>query len=201
MPTLTAMHRLYYYRHGPGTGDAHFEKGWREGCAGRLAGMPAEQVGDLAVVWTNSHMAVGVITAAGLRCDWPSGWKYRNVAVKWVARAPMRDVPFGDRFDVWKRATMGEEGAPPIQAAARRVAAHVIGHAHAAPPPPQVTVAAHTIGHGQGAPPPPPARAPPQVTVAAHTIGHGQGVPTAHPPPLARAPPQIITVSVSIAGE
>jgi hypothetical protein len=119
------MYRYYYYRHGPGCGDAHFETGWRENRAGRLATMPVERVGDTLLVWTNSHAAVGVVTGTNLRCDWPSGWKYRNVAVRWLARAPVRDVQFDDRFDVWQRATMGEESTDDLQRVARRVAEHV----------------------------------------------------------------------------
>ena len=119
------MYRYFFYRHAPENGEENFDHGWENNRIGRLEYMPMESVGDIVIVWTNTKIAIGMITCVGLEHEWPSDFKYRDATVIWIVRKPMKDVDFRERFDVWTKAKKSEE-CKELQDQAKRIVAKIV---------------------------------------------------------------------------
>jgi len=120
------MYRYFFYRHAPEKGEENFDHGWENNRIGRLGYMPMESVGDIVIVWTNTKIAIGMISCTGLKHEWPSDFEYRDAAVKWIVRKPMREVDFHERFEVWTIAKRGGEECKELQDRARRIVARIV---------------------------------------------------------------------------
>lgn len=120
------MYRYFFYRHAPENGEENFEHGWVNGRIGRLGYMPMESVGDIVIVWTNTKIAIGMISCSDLKHEWPSKVEYRDATVKWILRKPMKEVDFHERFGLWTRAKHGDEECKELQDKAKQVVARIV---------------------------------------------------------------------------